>query len=134
MITTNDTSVVKLSKFRDAVNDPAFLVAKGVFHGTSEEKTKKEKTHVNQLSNAILTTIANHGHVNVRTIGKSATANAVKAITIATATCALNGIKLYWESVFDKGNLGKMENESHVQDVSAVVFKVSKWEDVQEKL
>jgi len=122
----------QVESFKSREEDPGFLVAKGRFKGSSEEKEKQEKDHRSKLSNAIFMAISNHGYATVRAIGTYAIANAVRAITVATERCRKKGISLLWESVVDKGNLGPMRSESHVRDVSAYSFKIHDWKDSED--
>lgn len=116
--------------FKNKVDDPGFLVAKGRFSGSSEERNAKEKMHRSKLSNAIFMAMTNHGYATVRAIGTRAIANAVRAITTASSRCEKSGVKLYWESVFDKGNLGPMRDSSHVSDVTAFLFRIKNFTEI----
>ena len=123
----------RVESFKPKSEDPGFLVAKGRFSGSSEEKEKSEKDHRNKLSNAIFMAISNHGYATVRAIGTFAIANAVRAITVATERCRKKGIGLMWESVVDKGNLGPMRSENHVRDVTAYSFRIHEWKESENK-
>jgi hypothetical protein len=94
---TMDTTAAQVESFKPQNEDPGFLVAKGRFSGTPEEKAKHEKDHRSKLSNAIFMAISNHGYAAVRAIGTSAIANAVRSITIASERCQKKGIGLMWE-------------------------------------
>ncbi len=122
-----------VESFKSRDEDPGFLVAKGRFSGSPEEKTKHEKDHRNKLSNAIFMSISNHGYATVRAIGTFAIANAVRSITVATERCQKKGIGLMWESVVDKGNLGPMRSENHVRDVTAYSFRIHEWKESEDK-
>lgn len=125
----NEMEVPQVESFKSRDEDPGFLVAKGRFKGSSEEKVRLEKDHRSKLSNAIFMAISNHGYATVRAIGTFAIANAVRAITVATERCRKKGISLLWESIVDKGNLGPMRSDSHVSDVSAYLFRIHDWKD-----
>lgn len=118
--------------FKPRDEDPGFLVAKGRFLGSSEEKSKQGKDHRSKLSNAIFMAICNHGYATVRAIGTFAIANAVRSITSASERCRKKGIGLMWESVVDKGNLGPMRSDGHVHDVTAYLFRIHEWKDSEE--
>lgn len=122
------------TSFKSHSEDPGFLVAKGRFLAKSpEERDAKEKDHRSKLANAIYMAIINHGYAHVRAIGTSAIANAVRAITLSTERCRKKGIALMWDSVIDKGNLGPMRQQTHVQDVTAYSFRIVNWKEVEEK-
>lgn len=130
----NEISTPAETSFKSKSEDPGFLVAKGRFSAQSpEERDKKEKDHRSKLANAIYMAITNHGYANVRAIGTSAIANAVRAITLATERCRKKGIALMWDTVIDKGNLGPMRQESHVKDVTAYEFRITHWKKVEEE-
>lgn len=129
----DEMAAPQVESFKPRDEDPGFLVAKGRFSGSSEEKDKNEKNHRSKLSNAIFMAISNHGYANVRAIGTFAIANAVRAITAATERCRKKGIELMWESVVDKGNLGPMRSDGHVRDVTAYLFRIHKWKDSENK-
>ena len=118
-----------IESFKSREEDPGFLVAKGRFSGTPEERDIKEKDHRSKLSNAIYMAISNHGYATVRSIGTNAIANAVRSITSATDRCRKKGIDLKWESVIDRGNLGPMRDNKHVQDVTAYLFRIHDWKE-----
>lgn len=129
-----DMPAPEFDKFKEKDEDPGFLVAKGRFSGSSpEEKEAKAKNHRSKLGNAIFMAITNHGYAKVRAIGTRAIANAVRAITAASARCEKKGVKLYWESVFDKGNLGPIRDSSHVKDVTAFLFRIRDFTDSEVK-
>ncbi len=110
--------------------DPAFLFAKG--KGNSKdpaERDRQEKEHRSKLANAIYMATIHHGCATVRAIGTYAIANAVRSITMASERCRKKDIHLWWESSFDKGNIGPMRNESHVSNVAACFFKIQHFED-----
>jgi len=120
----------QMDTFKDKESDPGFLVAKGRFSGADdEERDSKARNHRNKLANAIFMTISNYGYATVRAIGTQAIANAVRSIATASSWCNKKGIKLYWESVFDKGNLGPMRDSSHVSDVTAFLFRIRNFTD-----
>ncbi len=118
-----------MSRFKDKKEDPGFLVARGRFSEDSKESISNEKEHRSKLSNAIFMSIMNHGYANIRAVGTRAIANAVRSITIATERCKKRDICLYWDSEIDKGNLGPLRDPSHVQDVTAYVFKLQHFKD-----
>ena len=122
-----------IESFKSRDEDPGFLVAKGRFPGSSEEKSRHEKNHRSKLSNAIFMAISNHGYATVRAIGTFAIANAVRSITVATERCRKKGICLMWESIVEKGNLGPMRSDAHVRDVTAYLFRIHEWKDSEEK-
>jgi len=129
-----EVSVGPEASFKSQSDDPGFLVAKGRFPAkNAEERDAKEKDHRSKLANAIYMAIINHGYAHVRAIGTSAIANAVRAITLATERCRKKGIALMWDTVLDKGNLGPMRQDSHVQDVTAYSFRITHWEKVEGK-
>ena len=132
-IQMDETAAPQVDSFKPKDEDPGFLVAKGRFSGSPEEKEKSEKDHRNKLSNAIFMAISNHGYATVRAIGTFAIANAVRAITVATERCRKKGIGLMWESVVDKGNLGRMRSENHVRDVTAYSFRIHEWKESGDK-
>lgn len=131
---------------------PGFLVAKGRFVAPSESDLKRlmsedgvktndsripelknkidherhvlEKKHVKDLSSAIMMAILNNGSASIRCIGKDATYNAVKAMSIAHSNCLPKGIELVFTTSFTHGNLGNLRNDHHVSDVTAIVFSV----------
>ena len=110
--------------------DPAFLLAKG--RGKSkdlDERGRLEKEHRSKLANAIYMAVVHHGYATVRAIGTYAIANAVRSITMASERCRKKDINLWWESSFDKGNVGPMRDESHVNNVAALFFRIQHWED-----
>ena len=116
--------------FKKAGEDPGFLVARGRFKGDNKEvRDDQEKEHRSKLANAIYMSIMNHGYANVRAVGSNAIANAVRAVTSATERCSKKNIHLYWGSSVDKGNLGPLRQEGHVQDVTAYTFKLQHFED-----
>lgn len=123
----------QVESFKPRNEDPGFLVSKGRFSGSPEEKAKLEKDHRSKLSNAVFMAISNHGYATIRAIGTFAIANAVRAITVATERYRKKGIDLMWESVVDKGNLGPMRSDGHVRDVTAYLFRIHKWKDSEDK-
>lgn len=129
----DEMSAPQIESFKPKDEDPGFLVAKGRFPGTAEEKSKHEKNHRSKLSNAIFMSISNHGYATVRAIGTFAIANAVRSITVASERCRKKGIGLMWESVVDKGNLGPMRADGHVRDVTAYLFRIHEWKDSENK-
>lgn len=129
----DEMAVPQVESFKSRDEDPGFLVAKGRFSGSPEERIKLEKDHRSKLSNAIFMAISNHGYATVRAIGTSAIANAVRAITVASERCKKKGIGLMWESVIDKGNLGPIRSGEHVRDVTAYLFRIIEWVDEEEE-
>ena len=129
----DEKAAPQIESFKPKNEDPGFLVAKGRFSGSSQEKEKSEKDHRNKLSNAIFMAISNHGYATVRAIGTFAISNAVRSITVATERCRKKGISLMWESIVDKGNLGPMRSENHVRDVTAYLFRIHEWKESQNR-
>lgn len=122
------------TSFKPQEEDPGFLVAKGRFPAKDpEERNDKEAAHRSKLANAIYMAIINHGYAHVRAIGTSAIANAVRAITSSTERCRKKGIALMWDTVINKGNLGPMRQQGHVKDVTAYLFRITHWKEVEEK-
>lgn len=113
--------------FKSRDEDPGFLVAKGRFSGSADDREKQEKDHRSKLANAIFMAISNHGYANVRAIGTFAIANAVRSIAVVTERFRKKGIGLMWETVIDKGNLGPMRSDEHVNDVTAYLFRIHDW-------
>jgi len=111
-------------------NDPTFLVAKGRFSGKDEYRFAQEKEHISKLSDAIFMAINKHGYAQIRAIGARAIANAVRAITNVTERCKKRNVRLLWESVVEKGNLGPIRNEGHVSDVVAYLFTIKHFEEL----
>lgn len=121
-----------VESFKSKSEDPGFLVSKGRFSGSAEEKDKAEKDHRSKLANAIFMAISNHGYATVRAIGTFAIANAVRSITVATDRFRKKGITLMWESVVDKGNLGPIRSDGHVRDVTAYLFRIHEWKESED--
>ncbi len=116
--------------FHGKNNDPGFLVAKGRFSGENEQdKRDARKTHIKSLASAIFMAMSNHGYATIRAIGESASYNAIKSITIASGYLAPKGVELCWQSFFDEGNLGVCREPSHVETVTAMVFKLKSFKD-----
>lgn len=116
----------KHQSFKNLVDDPAFLVAKGKFFGSKLQKKNSREEHVEKLAKAILKVIANHGHATVRSVGIYARLNAMDAIEMASSLCRENtGLRLYSEVRRDKGNLGDLRSADHVRDVDAWMFSVA---------
>lgn len=113
--------------FKSQNEDPGFLVAKGKFSGTQDEKDNKEKDHRNKLANAVYMAIVNHGYAHIRAIGTNAIANAVRAIVLASERCKKRDVSLMWECILEKGNLGPIREGGHVQNVVAYTFKIKDW-------
>jgi stage V sporulation protein SpoVS len=106
-ISTTDSRIYELKKKCD--NERKFL----------------EKKHVKQLSFAILESISKFGVAVIRCIGKEASYNASKAIAIATNKSLVdNQIKLNVDISFDEGNLGSLRKDSHVKNVTAILYTV----------
>lgn len=110
-------------------NDPGFLVAKGRFNGDKTEQSLLERKHVKGLSSAIFMSVSNHGYANVRAVGKSACYNALKAISISGSYFQADDRVPCWIPFFTEGNLGELQQESHVQNVTAIVFQVREYSD-----
>ncbi len=125
------------SSFRSKGTDPGFLVAKGRFHGeTDDDRKNAEKKHVKKLASAIFMAMSNHGYATIRAVGPFANYNAVKAITIAMGYCAPKGIELCFVPSFDEGNLGSLRQEGHVDGVTAMVYSVKgykEWAEEEER-
>ena len=120
----------KMVSFRDAKDDPGFLVAKGRFYGEDDDSRKNtEKQHVKKLASAIFMAMTNHGYASIRAVGPFANYNALKAITIATGYCAPKGIDLCWSSSFDEGNLGDLRQSGHVNSVTAMLYTVKGYKE-----
>ena len=124
-----------MEKFKPNADDPGFLVAKGRFFGNDiKDRQSQEKDHRSKLSNAIYMALSNHGYAHVRAIGTNAIANAVRAIASTSERCQKNGgVSLMWEIAVDKGNLGPVREENHVQDVIAYSFRIVFFENEKEK-
>lgn len=147
--TIEKTKIPRSSSFKEKDGDPGFLVAKGRFAAPSEAELKKlmksgvktndpripelkrqidderrqlEKKHVKDLASATFMAISNHGYATIRCIGRNASYNAIKAMTIANGYCATKGIRLTFTPSFDQGNLGMLRNEQHVDNVTAIIF------------
>ena len=54
----NDMIAPPIESFKPRGEDPGFLVAKGRFLGSSEERTKDEKDHRSKLASAIFMAIS----------------------------------------------------------------------------
>lgn len=120
----------QVDEFKDIQNDPGFLVAKGRFPGNSVEKMNQEKKHQKKLANAVFKSIINNGYANLRAVGSFAIANAVRAITLASIKSAKKGVVLYWDSVFEHGNLGPLRDSDHVKNVTAILFRLRFFKDL----
>jgi len=107
---------------------PGFLKVKGRFD-TSEQR----KLYVKKLSSALYQCISNHGYAEMRAIGRDACYNAVCSLIRVNGTLAQQGTELYWNAAFDNGNLGDLQSDGHVQDVTAVKFYVKDFTAVQMK-
>jgi stage V sporulation protein SpoVS len=105
-------------------NDPGFLVAKGNFQSGDQIQTDQEKAHIKSLASAIFMSIVNHNYARVRAVGKIASYNALKAITIASGYCKPKGIDLCWQPYFTEGNIGDLKDSRHVFNVTAIMFNV----------
>ncbi len=117
----DDVAVVALTKGIDALGK---LIDK--------DRENLESQHVKKLANAIIMTTDRNGYANVRAIGMRATYNAIKSICLASLYCNEKGIRLIWESTFDRGNLGDLRSPNHVEKVSAMFFKLKKVEEEDE--
>jgi len=138
MTTTKDIDMKEaeapaIESFKSREEDPGFLVAKGKFRGSTEDRSREEKNHRSKLSNAIYMAISNHGYAKVRAIGTGAIANAVRSITSATERCQKKGINLVWEYVIDRGNLGSLRDNEHVSDVTAYLFQIHDWKEAEQQ-
>jgi len=125
--TEQDNDEKRQNRFNKSESDPGFLVAKGRFNGELEEQKVAEKIHVKKLANAIFMALQNHGYADVRAVGRNATYNAVKALTIASGYCKPKNVDLVFQSSFDEGNLGVLRNKTHIQNVTAMLFSVKDW-------
>jgi len=106
-------------------SDPGFLVAKGRFHGpTDEDRKAAEKDHVKKLASAVFMALRRHGYAKVRAVGPFANYNAVKALTIAMGYCAPKGIDICFAPSFDEGNIGELRDSDHVESVTAILYSV----------
>lgn len=94
-----------------------------------EERRKLEKEHIKNLASAIFMAMSNHGYANIRAVGRNATYNAIKSITIASGYCKTKGIDVCFEVSFDEGNLGMLRNKHHVQSVTAMMFKLKGYKE-----
>ena len=122
----NIGNVQQKNSFKNIVSDPTLLVAKGRFPGNRTQQRIAREEHVDKLARAILTVIASHSHTHVRSVGPLARLNTLDAIEQATSLCRLNtGLRLYNEVRRDRGNLGELRAEGHVQDVDAWIFTVA---------
>lgn len=88
-----------------------------------------EKHHVKSLATAIFMALSNHGNAVIRAVGRNATYNAVKAITIASGYCKPKGIDMCFEVSFDEGNIGVLRNKGHVKSVTAMLFRLKGYHD-----
>lgn len=140
------------STFIEKGDDPGFLVAKGRFFSPHEkdlqdlirkgirtddpeillkknqidaDRKVAEKEHVKNLAHAIFTVVNNHGSASVRCVGRNAVYNATKAMAIAKTNCSLTNGNLSFGVHFEEGNLGKLRNEHHVENVTALVFSAT---------
>lgn len=90
-----------------------------------KERKNLEKIHVKQLAFAIVESVKKHNIAIVRCIGRDACYNASKSIAIA-----LNKFMTQYQAIlnveicFDEGNLGTLQKEGHVQNVTALLYKV----------
>lgn len=112
--------------------DPGFLVAKGKFYGDKNEQSILERQHVKSLSTAIFMSVSNHGYANIRAVGRSACYNAVKAISISTEYFKAKDKNISWTPIFTEGNLGDLQQNNHVQNVTAIVFQVRDFNEWKE--
>lgn len=93
------------------------------------DRKMMEKDHVKSLAGAIFMTMSDCGYANIRAVGRNASYNAVKAIAIATLNCQSRGIDLCFSVVFDEGNLGHLRKDGHVQNVTAILYKLKGYKD-----
>ena len=112
--------------FNEAVDDASFLVAKGRFIGDRTRQKALRREHVDKLTNAVLKVLATHGKARIRAIGMYARLNAIDAAEQATSLCRVNtGLRLCIEIEKEKGNIGDLRSETHIQDVDAWVFVIT---------
>lgn len=88
------------------------------------ERDFLERKHVKSLASAIFMAMTNHGYANVRAVGRAATYNAVKSIAIAEEYCKSKDMDPRCDIKFDEGNLGSLRSKTHVQSVTAMLFKL----------
>lgn len=96
-----------------------------------KERYDLEHKHVKNLATAIFMRIKEHGDVKVRSIGAKATYNAVKSIAIASNNCSAIGVDLNFGTFFDDGNLGHLRDKGHVNNITAILFKLKGFVDKQ---
>ena len=95
-----------------------FLKVRGRFD--TPESTKR---YVKKLASAAFMCLTNHGHCEMRCVGKDAVYNAVKAMIIANGYCAQRGAEIMFSPSFDEGNIGEL-GENQVENVTAIKFSV----------
>lgn len=95
-----------------------FLKVKGHF-----DDVIQQKQYVKKLASATFMCLANHGHCEMRCVGKDAVYNAVKAMIIANGYCAQRGAEIMFSPSFDEGNIGEL-GKNHVENVTAIKFSV----------
>jgi stage V sporulation protein SpoVS len=98
------------------------------------EQKDAEKNHVKKLGSAIFMSIMNGGLAFVRAIGSRACYNADKAIAIAKLKCVKNGHRILADISFDSGNIGSLQNASHIKEVTAVLFTIRTIEEWTKEL
>lgn len=106
--------------------------AKWVESRIEVEQKQAERTHIKKLASAISMAIANHGRATLRSVGQRASYNAQKAVAIATEYCDSRGLELCARHEFDSGNIGKLQETGHAQNVTAMVFKLQIHKDLLE--
>ena len=90
-----------------------------------KERKNLEKNHVKQLAFAIMESVKKHNVAVIRCIGRDACYNASKSVAIAlNKFMTQHQTLLNVEICFDEGNLGLLKKESHVQNVTALLYKV----------
>lgn len=95
------------------------------FNGQIEkDQSKLEKNHVRSLSSAVSMSLWKHGITKIRSCGRHATYNAVKAIAMVREGFLNKGLSVVSEIHFDEGNLGDLRSQNHVQSLTAIVFSV----------
>jgi len=123
-----ENTVVRTT-FKEKQDDPGFLVSKGRFNGTDEERKSAERRHIRKLANAIFMAMRKYGYASIRSIGARAAYNAMRAVAEASRYCSPKGIELVWKVSYDEGNIGELRDTSHVRDVSALVIELRSFKD-----
>jgi len=95
-----------------------FLKVKGRF-----DDPEDNKKYVKKLASAAFLCLTNHGHCDMRCVGKNSVYNAVKAMIIANGYCAQRGAEIMFSPSFDEGNIGEL-GENQVENVTAIKFTV----------